>query len=64
MLKWEEFLGENRHKREQQDRDVDDDGNDTAPSNDSVALLPPRRELEWASVAREIAAMNKPYAKQ
>jgi dual specificity MAP kinase phosphatase len=24
---------------------------------------PVRRELEWASVAREIAAMNRPYAR-
>ena len=24
---------------------------------------PLRRELEWASIAREIAAMNKPYTK-
>jgi dual specificity MAP kinase phosphatase len=64
LLKWEEFLGENRRKRQQQDRDADNDGDDTTSSNDSVALLPPRRELEWASVAREIAAMNKPYARQ
>lgn len=25
---------------------------------------PLRRELEWASIAREIAAMNKPYSRQ
>jgi len=25
---------------------------------------PLRRELEWATIAREIAAMNKPYSKQ
>jgi dual specificity MAP kinase phosphatase len=25
---------------------------------------PLRRELEWASVAREIALMNKPYSRQ
>jgi len=25
---------------------------------------PLRRELEWATVAREIAAMNKPYSRQ
>lgn len=24
---------------------------------------PIRRELEWATIAREIAAMNKPYLK-
>jgi len=24
---------------------------------------PLRREMEWASVAREIAAMNRPYAR-
>ena len=23
----------------------------------------PRRDMEWASVAREIAAMNRPYAR-
>lgn len=25
---------------------------------------PVRRELEWATIAREIAAMNKPYSRQ
>jgi dual specificity MAP kinase phosphatase len=25
--------------------------------------VPVRRELEWATVAREIAAMNRPYAR-
>ena len=25
--------------------------------------LPIRRELEWATIAREIAAMNKPYTR-
>lgn len=25
---------------------------------------PLRRELEWASITREIAAMNKPYSRQ
>jgi dual specificity MAP kinase phosphatase len=25
---------------------------------------PLKRELEWATVAREIAAMNKPYSRQ
>lgn len=25
---------------------------------------PLKRELEWASIAREIAAMNKPYSRQ
>ena len=26
--------------------------------------LPLRRELEWATVAREIACMNRPYSRQ
>ena len=25
--------------------------------------MPLRREMEWASIAREIAAMNKPYTR-
>lgn len=26
--------------------------------------LPVRRELEWSSISREIALMNKPYCRQ
>lgn len=26
--------------------------------------VPFKRELEWATIAREIAAMNRPYSRQ
>ncbi|KAI0900374.1 hypothetical protein F4806DRAFT_153555 [Annulohypoxylon nitens] len=47
LLKWEEMLQVRRHEAE----------------NAYDAGHPVRRELEWGEIAREIALMNRPYAR-
>lgn len=47
LLKWEETLQRRKH------------ANEATPA----AGLGIRRELEWAEIAREIALMNRPYAR-
>jgi dual specificity MAP kinase phosphatase len=65
LLQWEEFLAGNRHKRQLQGEDAEhDEDGDVVAEEETTAMPRPLRELEWASVAREIAAMNKPYARQ
>lgn len=55
LLKWEELLmGGNGNER-------DGEGEGKSPGSDSGSGF--KRELEWADIAREIALMNKPYAR-
>lgn len=64
LLQWEEFLARNKHTRQLQDKEGHHAGADTATSDDTTSMPLALRELEWTSVAREIAAMNKPYSRQ
>jgi dual specificity MAP kinase phosphatase len=70
LLQWEEFLAKNRQRRQSQDKESENAGDvgidaDATASDEGTKTMPhPLRELEWASVAREIAAMNKPYSRQ
>ncbi|KAI1472015.1 uncharacterized protein F4812DRAFT_449790 [Daldinia caldariorum] len=61
LLKWEEML-QLRGRQQQQQRA----GNnaDVAAANNAAAVGGGiRRELEWGEIAREIASMNRPYAR-
>jgi dual specificity MAP kinase phosphatase len=47
LLKWEETLQWRKH----------------AKDTTNIGRLGIKRELEWAEIAREIALMNRPYAR-
>lgn len=51
LLKWEELL-----QAQKSASASDDDGCE-------AGLVGVKRELEWAEIAREVALMNRPYAR-
>ena len=63
LLKWEEKLGTERaSKQNGQDEQHLETQKEGSRGKDKYPGL--RREMEWAGVAREIAGMNRPYARQ
>lgn len=57
LLKWEETLLRSDSDSDEEARG-DGDGHGKAQGGSSF-----KRELEWAEIAREVALMNRPYAR-
>ncbi|KAK6954986.1 hypothetical protein Daesc_002616 [Daldinia eschscholtzii] len=60
LLKWEEMLQLRRQRSGAGNATNNDDAAASAGSGGRAGI---RRELEWGEIAREIASMNRPYAR-
>ncbi|KAI6807349.1 hypothetical protein KC365_g18671 [Hortaea werneckii] len=61
LMKWDEEEEEEEEEEELQERE--EEGHGEGQEAGAVGRVR-KRELDWATVCREIAAMNRPYSRQ